>query len=146
MIAKRVKSDIFKIMFFSLLLIVLAAMFLNFKRIMIPFGVAYILALMLRPIQKLFYSVDLRKKIIGILMLFTLGFVFSYPLVKGIKTLTDEAHKVEYYIPKLEMYLRDKYSSVRQTIKKRFNYDVNFNPVDSLLGFAQESTKSVVVY
>lgn len=133
-------------MFFSLLLIVLAAMFLNFKRIMIPFGVAYILALMLRPIQKLFYSVDLRKKIIGILMLFTLGFVFSYPLVKGIKTLTDEAHKVEYYIPKLEMYLRDKYSSVRQTIKKRFNYDVNFNPVDSLLGFAQESTKSVVVY
>jgi putative permease len=146
LIAKRIKTDIFKLAFFGFLMIVVAAVLLNFKRIMIPFGIAYIMALMLGPIQKLFFSVDFKKKTMAIVMLFSFGFILSYPVVQGVKTITEESHRIEYYVPKLEIYLRKQYSSVKHEMKERFNYEIKANPVDRLIEIGQDSTKSIFVY
>jgi putative permease len=127
-------------------MLLVLAMFLNFKRIMIPFGIAYIMALMLGPIQKLFHSVDFKKKTMAIVMLFSFGFILSYPVVQGVKTITEESHRIEYYIPKLEFYLRKQYSNIKVEMKERFNYEIKANPVDRLIEIGQESTKSIFVY
>lgn len=127
-------------------MLLVLAMFLNFKRIMIPFGIAYIMALMLGPIQKLFHSVDFKKKTMAIVMLFSFGFILSYPVVQGVKTITEESHRIEYYIPKLELYLRKQYSNIKVEMKERFNYEIKANPVDRLIEIGQESTKSIFVY
>jgi putative permease len=74
------------------------------------------------------------------------SFAFVYPVVKGVNTITSEAHKIEYYIPKLENYLRKKYKMLRVDIKERFNYELEINPVDKLVEYGQESTKAVLVY
>ncbi|MBT4792826.1 MAG: AI-2E family transporter [Halobacteriovoraceae bacterium] len=134
-------------MFFFLITVVsMLAIFTSLSRIMIPFGFAYILSLMLKPIQKSFYSVELRKKGLSLLMLVGIAFVFSYPIIQGVKTVTEESHKIEYYLPKLEKYLREKYVSIQQEVKQRFNYEIKANPVNSLIEFGQENTKQLVIF
>lgn len=146
MISHRNKSDITKTIFFILLILITGAMVFNFQRIMIPFGIAYIVSLMLRPIIKQFYSVGFRKKVTALFMLCSFIFVFTYPIVKGVKTITNESHRIEYYIPKLELYLRKKYSLFKIEVEKRFNYEIDANPVDKIVEFGQESTKSLFIY
>ena len=142
---KTLKSDSVRIAIFIFVLFLTGLFLLNFKRILIPFGIAYILSLMLRPIQKMFYSVSFHRKIMAIVLLFSFGFVFSYPVVKGVQAISEESHRLEYYLPKLELYLRKKYSQFRMEVQERFNYTIDSNPVDSLLEFGQESTKAVFV-
>lgn len=113
---------------------------------MIPFGVAYILSLMIQPLSRSLYSVSLRKKTISILIALVVSFMFFYPVVKGVKTVTEEAHKIEYYLPKLERYLREKYASFEEEVYERFNYEITTNPVDKLVEFGQMSTKSALIY
>lgn len=132
--------------FFIGSLLAISVIFFSLSRVMIPFGIAYILSLMFGPIKKLFFSVDMHKK--GISVLLVVGFIFllSYPIVKGINTITEESHKVEYYLPKLEIYLRGKYTLVKSEVKQRFNYDIKTNPVDKIVEFGQENTKQLFVY
>lgn len=113
---------------------------------MIPFGIAYILSLMLKPIQKMLFSVSLRRKVSAIILLFSMFFLFSYPVIKGAKTISEESHKIEYYAPKLESYLRHKYSLITQEVKERFSYEITVNPIDKLIEVGQESTKSFFIY
>ncbi|MBD66836.1 MAG: hypothetical protein CME62_16655 [Halobacteriovoraceae bacterium] len=141
-----IKNDLFKTVFFVLLLFGFGIILFKFQRIVIPFGIAYVLALMIRPIQKQFYSVELHKKTIAILMLFFFVFTLTYPIARGIKTVTDEAHRIEYYIPKLELYLRKKFTSFKIEVEKRFNYEIETDPVDKLLEIGQENTQSLFIY
>ncbi len=132
--------------FFLISVLVILVVFLNMSRVMIPFGIAYILSLMLRPIQKAFFSVDIRKKTMSLLMVVGFLFVFSYPVIESVKTIGEESHRIEYYLPRLENYLRTKYEFVKVEVKNRLNYEINVNPVDNLVEFGKENTKQLVVF
>lgn len=142
----KAKTDKFKFAFFIIVVIVIGAVLFSLSRIMVPLAIAYVLSLMLKPMLKPFYSADIKRKILSVVMVMGFVFVFSYPLVKGVKTITDEAHKIEYYLPKLEYYLRSKYGLLKQEVRERFNYEITFNPVDKVVEIGQDTTKSVFVY
>ncbi len=59
----------------------LCLVFFNLQRVLIPFGIAYVLALMFRPVQKAFYSVDIKRKGMSLIAVFGFIFIFSYPVV-----------------------------------------------------------------
>jgi putative permease len=118
----------------------------SLSRIMIPFGIAYILSLVLKPVQKSFYSVDFKRKGITLIAVIGLGFIFSYPIIEVVKTVSVESHKVEYYLPKLENYLQEKYKTLKAEVELRFNYEITTNPVDKLIEFGQENTKQIFVF
>lgn len=143
---KKYKGNTYRLIFFLCIVLLILGIFFNLSRIMIPFGIAYILSLMTQPLRRSLYSVSLRKKTMSILMAMVMGFLFFYPFVQGVKTISEESHKIEYYIPKLERYLREKYSSFKYEVKNRFNYEITTNPVDKLIEYGQMSTKSVFVY
>lgn len=143
---KKYKGNKYRLIFFLSIVLIIFGVFFNLSRIMIPFGVAYVLSLMLQPLRRSLYSVSLKKKTLSILFALGVGFMFFYPFVQGIKTVSDEAHKIEYYLPKLEKYLRGKYASFEEEVYERFNYEITTNPVDKLVEFGQMSTKSVFVY
>lgn len=118
----------------------------SLSRILIPFGIAYIIALMMHPVRRLLHSVSIRKKTLALALFVGMGFIFIYPIVEGVRTVSEEAHKIEYYMPKMEGYLRTKYQFVRKEIYERFNYELTINPVDKLIEYGQGSTKTVLVY
>ena len=132
--------------FFVICILAISLVFFNLSRVMIPFGIAYVLALMLRPVQKSFFSVDIKRKGLSFILVGGLLFLFSYPVIEAVKTIGEESHKIEYYLPKLENYLRGKYKVLQDEVKTRFNYEITGNPVDKLIDFAQENTKQVFVF
>jgi putative permease len=145
-IKKKYKGRHYQLIFFLALMLLVFGILFNLERIMIPLGIAYVLSLMLEPLNRALYSVSLRKKTFSIIVAMALAFVFFYPFVKGIKTISEESHKIEYYLPKFESYLREKYSVVKSEIETRFNYEIKVNPIDNLMEFGQSSTKTIVVY
>lgn len=146
MLTKKYKGNTYRLIFFLSIVIMILGFFFNLSRIMIPLGGAYIFSLMLQPLRRSLYSVSLRKKTLSILMAMFVGFMFFYPFVQGIKTVSAEAQNLEYYVPKLERYLREKYASFEKEVYQRFNYEIEANPVDKVIEFGQESTKSIFVY
>lgn len=140
------KNNRYKLAFFLFIVFSLLVIASSLSRIMIPFGIAYVLSLMLKPVQKSFYSVDFKRKGVTLLTVIGLGFIFSYPVIEVIKTVSAESHKVEYYLPKLENYLQKKYTYFKSEVKTKFNYEIKSNPVDKLIEFGQENTKQVFVY
>lgn len=140
------KDNIYRIIFFTIVMAIVIAILTSLSRILIPLGISYILALMLRPVRSAFYSVSLKKKTLSVIGVMLASFMILYPLATGIKTLGEESHKIEYYAPKLENYLRKKYQELKFEVKTRFNYEIDTNPVDKLVEFAQENTKSIFVY
>jgi putative permease len=118
----------------------------SMNRILIPLGLAYIFTLIIQPLKRSLYSESIKRKLLAILMAIMVSFAFVYPVVKGINTITSEAHKIEYYVPKLENYLREKYKMLKIDVLQRFNYEIEINPVDKLVEYGQASTKAVLVY
>lgn len=135
-----------KMIFFIVVLVSIFLTFFSLSRILIPLVIAYILSLMLRPIRRSFYSVSIKRKSLGILTGLIVGFLIFYPVVHGVKTISEEAYKIEFYLPKLENYLRKEYRVIKAEVKQRFNYEITINPVDKLVEFGQENTKSLFVY
>jgi len=145
-VKKKINTNTIRIIFFISFIVLIFGIFLNLPRILIPFGIAYILSLMLRPVRISFYSESIKKKVTAWLSVFVMVFVFSYPIVKGIDTISTETNKIEYYLPKLENYLRVKYRYVKREVKERFNYEIATNPVDKLIEFGQSSTRNIFIY
>lgn len=143
---KTVRTDRFKFIFFLAVMVGIAAVLFSLSRVMVPLGIAYVLSLMLKPALKSFYSADLGRKTFSLLLVVGSFFLLAYPIVKGFQTVSEEAHKIEYYLPKLETYLRLKYADFKLGVYDRFNYEITANPVDSLISVGKETTKSVFVY
>ena len=140
------KDNSYRLFFFVGIVIILAILLLSLNRILIPLGIAYIFSMMLGPVRKSFNSVSIGKKTFTIIFTMVMGFMIFYPLAKGIQTLGQEAHKIEYYAPKLEQYARTKYNDFRMEVQKRFNYEIKINPVDNIIEIVQENTKAVFIY
>lgn len=143
---QKIEIDKNKLIFFAVFMVASVLVVFSLPRILIPFGFAYILSLLLRPIRNALFSVSLTKKIAAVLVLGVGVFVFSYPIVKGIKTISLEAHKLEYYVPKVENYLRVKFNTLKTDVKNRYNYEIEVDPVTKLVELGQTSTKTVFIY
>lgn len=139
-------NKLLRYIFFTVILgSILGAAYL-FPRLALPFGFAYVLSLILKPLIKQFYSQSFEKKVIAVLIGVVGVFILAYPLVVLINTIGTESSKMDQYIPRLEAYLRAQYASFKTELLVRFNYEITFNPVDKLITFGQESTKIVVSY
>ncbi len=135
-----------QLIFFLIIVLSVSLLLLNLSRLLVPFGIAYILTLIVQPLKRSLYSVSIKRKVSAILIAMVIAFSFSYPVIKGVNTVTNEAHKIEYYLPKLENYLREKYRLLKVEVRERFNYEIEVNPVDKLVEYGQVSTRAVLIY
>ena len=145
-VTKKYIKNKFKLYFFLVVVMTIFIFAMSFSRIAIPLGIAYILSLMLQPLKRSLYSVSIKRKTFTILMAISMAILFVYPLVQGINSVSEEAHKIEYYVPKLENYMRLKYKLFKSEVSNRLNYEITSNPVDQLIHYGEESTKTILVY
>jgi len=146
LVPKKIKGLSPKFIFFIIITLAIAGILINIPGVMVPFGIAYILSLMLSPLMRSLYSVSFRKKMLSLSLAFGFGFIIIYPVATGINSVIEESHKIQYYLPKLESYLRVKYSALKVEVKNRFNYEVTINPVDTLIEVGEQSTKTLAVF
>lgn len=143
---KKDKSQLAKtIVFFAFVgigVVILAGQ----PRISLPLIIAYVFSLMLQPLINGIKTGRLRKKILILLFSIISGFVVIYPVMMGAQTITDEAKKVEYYLPKAQEYLKVKFERIKKTIHEKYNYEINVDPVGKTGEFLQSYTQESLVY
>lgn len=126
------------ISFFILLLIT--------PRITLPLGIAYIIALILRPLKNSLISAGTPKKIAIVLVTFLGLVLFGYPFVKIIPDFRNKMTQIEEYVPRIESYSREKFKDTKQYILETTGYALEIDPIDSMLAAAEKSTRAVIVY
>lgn len=115
-------------------------------RVIIPLSIAYVLSLILRPFVNNLYSQGIARKSLTIFVFLLMLAGVSYPLVTGLRSISAEASKIEYYIPKLDRYLREKNLHLSTYVQEKFNYSLSVNYVDSLTNYAEVTTQSILKY
>ncbi len=143
---KIVNRNISKLIFFIVIITLMIGLVFSVSRVFIPLGIAYILSLMIKPIKKKLQLASVTKRIFIIAFMLLMAVVFILPFSAAINSISEEFSKLEYYIPKLEIYLRLKYDIFQDFILNKFNYRLDINPVDSLFELAESTTKSVFIY
>tara|TARA_Y100001936_G_C16086867_1_gene682392 strand:- start:1353 stop:2399 length:1047 start_codon:yes stop_codon:yes gene_type:complete len=144
--SKRLSNRLLKNIFFFGITLSIGVVLFALPRILIPFGIAYILSLMVRPLVNVFYSSNFQKKTFAVLLTVLFIFAFIYPVVTGVSSIGDEAHKLEFYLPRAESYLRQQYLEFKDVVFQRLNYEIKVNPVDELVRIGQEYTQSLFIY
>lgn len=139
------KTYIARKVFFVFIITVVVVLAYFLPRIALPFGIAYIMALVFRPFKIALGSVSLTKKALTIIFILVMGFLIFYPLITGVNTIANEAVKLEIYLPKLESYLRLKYEVFRLEVFTHLNYEIKGSPIDEMIDYGKSFTKNVIL-
>ncbi|MCT4642347.1 MAG: AI-2E family transporter [Bacteriovoracaceae bacterium] len=133
------------IFFVTSILIVLVTL-LSVERILIPLGLSYILAVILKPILKVLTTGPyLRRAILSFIIFITI-FGVTMTFGQALNSISDEITKLEVYIPKLEIYLRAKYDIFKGWVFTKFNYSIELNPVDKIIELGQKTSRTILIY
>lgn len=143
---KPLNKNVTKLIFFVSVISLISIVVFSVNRVLIPLGIAYILSLIIKPIKKKLILASVTKRVLIIIFILSSVVIFTLPFTMAINSISDEVVKLEYYIPKLETYLRIKFDIFQDFIFTKFNYQLDVNPVDSLFELAESTTKSLFVY
>ena len=139
------KTKILQTIFFVIVLLLLFSFILNMPRIVVPLAFAYVLGLILNwPLHSLM-KLGLNRDLSILLILLLLGFLMIYPVVLIVPTLKEELTNLQFYIPKIETFLRTGYYEMVFKIKDRMGIDIGQQFFDDMIGFAHIGTKSFLM-
>ncbi len=76
-----------------------------------------------------------------------LGFLFFsvYPVVKIVPSLISEAENIQYDIPKIERYVKTKYSLFTENIKGLTDYDIGGKYIDEAIDYVRISSANILL-
>jgi putative permease len=113
-------QNIVRTVFFISILAISVLVLMLLPRLSIPLGIAYVMALMLRPIRPLFIKARLTKRVFIIISLAGLGVLFVYPITEVVHAIRTESENIQQYIPKLEAYANSLYLKLQNNLEKKF--------------------------
>jgi putative permease len=106
---------------------------LLFPRLTLPFGFAYIVFLMAKPLTVLLTTGSVKQRVFYFSLL-VLGISFSLlPLFVAFYNLDTDFGKFAEQLPEIERKLQDKYFIFKVYIFERFGYRLNIDPVSFLV-------------
>lgn len=112
------------VFFFSVILILLLAL-ASVPRVSAPLLLAYVISLMIRPIVPFLVKLGIPRTLSIFTLLIGIIGVSAWPIAKVVPVISDEARNLQYYIPKVEGYIRDRYVVMKKELKERTGYDLN---------------------
>jgi len=124
-LAKWRNRELARTLFFAAVILVLLVALASVPRVSAPLLVAYVISLMVRPILPILTKIGIPRTLAIISLLVGLIGVSSWPIAKVVPIVTEEARNLQYHIPKVENYIRDKYVVMKKEIRERSGYDLN---------------------
>ena len=109
--------------FFGILFLFFVAL-AAFPRVAIPLTVAYVISLIFKPGIPLLKRFGLSESLSVNLIFASILILFTYPVVKIAPVVTNEAQNLQYYLPKVEKFLKKEYHSVRIKVEETTGYQI----------------------
>lgn len=124
-----------RLTFFVLAIFIAGLVVYTLPRITIPLGISYVLYLILKPFVSWLNRLGIKSSLASLIIVISSLFVFTYPIVKIVPTVVVESQKIQYYMPKVESYLRVNYVSLKSTILNKTGFDIGdkvFNEIGAI--------------
>ena len=141
---QTLKNNMPTVFYFSLIAVFCATM-LGLPRLSIPIGVGYVIYLIINPAVPAFVKLGIKRSYAVLIVFFSLIFFSTYPIVKVFPTVTKEVENFQYYIPKVENYLKTQYYNIKTTIKEKVGYELQDSMVFDGLEMAKTGTTNILL-
>lgn len=129
MIEKRLgkwrNREIARTVFFFTVIIVMILALASVPRVSAPLLLAYVISLMIRPGVPILMKLGIPRTLAIITLLMGLIGISAWPITKAVPLISDEARNLQFYIPKVESYITDRYVVVKKELKEKAGYDLN---------------------
>lgn len=134
-----------KIIFFSIFLLVFIIFIAGLPRLSIPLMIAYVLYLVTEPIIPQIMKLGVGRSTAVILIFITVGTFSIFPMVKLVPTIKTEMENIEYYLPKVDYYLKTKYEDLRADIKKSVGLEIGDDFLKDALVYLTSNSKKFLL-
>ena len=76
-----------------------------------------------------------------------LGMIFltTYPVYKFVPTITEETKNFQFFLPKIESYIKKNYKMLAHKIKKRTGYEIGDEVLTNSLRYGTLASKAVLL-
>ena len=118
------KPEKIRVIIFFLILITFLLSLGLFPRIAIPLSVAYVISLIFKPWIPLGMRLGLARTSAVYIVFTGILVLFSYPLVRITPVISNEAQNLQYYLPKVESFLKKEYSYVTKKIENNLAINI----------------------
>ena len=81
---------------------------------------------------------------IGIVF-FGMIFLTTYPVYKVVPTITEETKNFQFFLPKIEKYIKDNYRLLSKKVKKRTGYEIGDEVLTNSLRYGTLASKTVLL-
>ncbi len=105
---------------------------------------AYISFLILRPSIPWFRKLGVREGWASLIVVLIALFCVIYPIVKMAPAIVDDADRIQYYLPKVESYIKTNYQSIQDVVKQRTGFDIGNKVLVGVLNSANSATKALL--
>tara|TARA_R110000868_G_scaffold100128_2_gene275364 strand:- start:1985 stop:3052 length:1068 start_codon:yes stop_codon:yes gene_type:complete len=124
-LAKWRNRELARTFFFFSTIVIMTLALASVPRVSAPLLLAYVISLMVKPGVPVLTKLGIPRVLaIATLLLGLIG-VSAWPIAKIVPLVSDEARNVQFYVPKVEEYIRKQYVVLKVEIKDRTGYDLN---------------------
>ena len=117
--------EIARTIFFFFVLLALFGALVSVPRLSTPLLFAYVIALMVRPIVHFLTHLGLPHTLSIIGLLLSLILLSAWPIAKMAPIVSEETRNLQYHVPKVENYIRDRYQVLQLEVRKRTGYNLS---------------------
>lgn len=132
------------IFFFGIMLTVIAGMF-TFPRVTIPLLFSYIITMILSPMMSKLLKLGLSRTVAASGLLVGVLFFSTYPIVKLAPLITNEAKNIQYYIPKVESYVKKEYYVIKQKLRDKAGFELQDKYITDGLGYVRSAISTTLL-
>ena len=119
------KRERIKLAFFFSMLFLCALLLLMMPRVSAPLIVGYVTYLIVSPAVPAIEKLGINRMGSILIVFSSLIFFSTYPFIKLVPTVSNEVENLQYYRPKIEKFIIEKYESGKIEIKERVGYEVD---------------------
>lgn len=136
----RNKTELFRLFFFFGMIFTSFAALIMVPRITIPLMVSFVLYLVIQPVMPTLSKLGLNKTISILVIFVGLGSLSVFPIVKMVPAVAKETENFQYYIPKMENYLKKNYQKLRVNIEERTGFEIGDKYIYDFVDYTKKST------
>ena len=119
---------------FLVSMLLLCVVLISIPRISMPLLVAFVFSMILRPLIPLLKKIGVGKNLSIVFILLGLGIFFLYPIVRFGPVLSGEIERFQYYFPKIERVVKEKYYDFEEKLKEKLGIDLPEEVDNIILG------------
>lgn len=139
------KIERVRIVFFILVFLISFGILFQLPRISVPIAISFILNLIFSPLIPRLVKMGLSRTIATWSIFIGIMFFSVYPVVKVAPMITQETQNFQYYIPKVERFIENKYREVRVQIKEKTGYTIEDKYVVDGFNYVRTTTASFLL-